>query len=521
MSFSQEAGVERFFSYLEKTGSVRRKKVSESLPQVEGEIFRRAQTQQVFDDSKNMVDSIPREKPEKVMQEFRRLHKEPGFDIDSFVSRFFKRPRDRNIEALVPQELSLKEYIQRIWSVLTRTPSENREYGTRIPLKHRYIVPGGRFREIYYWDSYFTLLGPASQGNAEIVREMVDNFSYLIEREGFIPNGNRVYYLTRSQPPFYVSMLELAEELDLNKAEEHAEKLEKEYRFWMDGAEKLKPEESTGRVVKTPEGSLLNRYWDEEDRPRPESFPNDRRIAEKVENKRRLYRNIRAACESGWDFSSRWTPTGNLEDIETADIAPVDLNSIIFHMENRMSQWFNQKGDTKKSDTYRREAKNRKEAIDRYFWSEEKGFYFDYNWKKEEQTDTWSLAALAPLFFKAASQQQADRVAGKVRKHFLFEGGLVTTLTESGYQWDKPNGWAPLHWIAVKGFENYGYSQLAEEIAERWTETCRVVYDETEKMLEKYNVINVSSDANGGYPAQYGFGWTNGVTQAFMEEYGL
>ena len=164
-------------------------------------------------------------------------------------------------------------HIKDLWTVLTRSPDSNDTHSTLIPLPKAYVVPGGRFREVYYWDSYFTMLGLVQSGRTDLVKSMLDNFAYLITQIGHIPNGNRTYYLTRSQPPYFAAMVGLfAHATDTSQALPYLDALEKEYAFLMDGAESLQPGQFYRRVVRMPDGTILNRYWDDLPGPRPEAY---------------------------------------------------------------------------------------------------------------------------------------------------------------------------------------------------------------------------------------------------------
>lgn len=155
--------------------------------------------------------------------------------------------------------------------MLTREPQDHIPWSSLLALPQSYIVPGGRFSETYYWDSYFTMLGLAESGREDLLKCMADNFARMIENYGHIPNGNRTYYLSRSQPPVFALMVELFEEDGVRGARRYLDHLKMEYAFWMDGAESLIPNQAYRHVVRMPDGSLLNRYWDDRDTPRDES----------------------------------------------------------------------------------------------------------------------------------------------------------------------------------------------------------------------------------------------------------
>lgn len=467
----------------------------------------------IFPDSKYFPDCIPKSKPAEILEAFETEKDQDEFDLRSFVERHFNPPQQPNTN-YSSENRSINEHLNLLWDILTRQPDQ--QAGTLIALPKAYIVPGGRFREIYYWDSYFTMLGLKASDRWDIIQNMVDNFAYLINTIGFIPNGNRTYYLGRSQPPFFVCMVELlAEEKGEDIWLEYLPALQKEYNFWMAGSEELSPENTANkRTVLMNDGAVLNRYYDHFSTPRPEAYIEDVHIAKKSENSaEEVYRHIRAAAESGWDFSSRWFADGsNMETINTTDLLPVDLNCLLYHLEQNLGKGYRISGENHLSAFYESKATQRKKAILKYFWNENSGFFFDYDFIKEQHSGALTLAGLFPLFFNLASSGQAAQVAEMVANKFLFPGGVSTTLLQTGQQWDAPNGWAPLQWITIKGLSNYGQNNLAETIRQNWTNTVEMVYATTGKMMEKYNVMHPDKAAGGGeYPNQDGFGWTNGV----------
>lgn len=478
-----------------------------------GDLYVAVQSQKLFPDAKFFVDCTPRAPAETILAEYEKVKNDPGFDLKLFVNSHFILPSD-----LPPAYLSarkpLLQHIEELWTVLKRSPVA--QSGTLVPLPYPYIVPGGRFREIFYWDSYFTMLGLQVAGHIDLVESMVNNFASLAIRIGHIPNGNRTYFLSRSQPPFFSFMVELLAE---SKGEDillhYLPALEKEYTFWMDGADQLSSSNiAYRRVVLLPDGSILNRYWDDRDTVRPEAYTEETRLAQNSKrNEAELHRNLRAACESGWDYSSRWLRTGNLwESTETIDIVPVDLNCLMLHLEELLLKLYSLQNNGAAVQRMQSAIHKRFAAIQQYCWNGQEGFYFDYHFRDGHQLLKHSMAAVYPLFCKLASLEQAEQVAALLEDKFLCEGGLVTTLVKTGQQWDAPNGWAPLHWLAYAGLKQYGFTELANKAKERWLMTCEKVYTETGKMMEKYNVMDVDIKAGGGkYPNQDGFGWTNGV----------
>src|SRR5262249_17029217 len=382
--------------------------------------------------------------------------------------------------------------------------------------------PGGRFGEVYYWDSYFTMLGLEESGRDDLARSMVENFASLIDRYGHIPNGNRTYYLSRSQPPFFASMVDLIAARSRDPAAIYATflpALSKEYAFWMEGADTLAPGQAHRRVVRLKDGTLLNRYWDDRDSPRDESYREDVTTARGSHRPAaEVYRDLRAGAESGWDFSSRWLADGKtLATIRTTALVPVDLNSLMFHLETTLARAYALSHDSEKAAEFNARGARRKAAVLRYLWDAHNGVYADYLWREAKPSPKVTAAILYPLYCGLATQADADRVAQVVQDQLLKPGGLVATTIESHEQWDAPNGWAPLQWIAVEGLADYRENDLARTIASRWENTGVAAYRRTGKLMEKYNVVDPSLAGGGGeYPGQDGFGWTNGVLRKML-----
>lgn len=486
-------------------------------------LFDAVQMQEVFADSKTFVDCTPLSNWERLEEIYAVESQVPGFDLKAFVHRHFELPHVYASDFLANKEERVEDHIERLWPYLTRQPGE--DHGSLIGLPFPYIVPGGRFGEIYYWDSYFTQCGLAATGHWEMVENMIRNFASLIDRFGFIPNGNRSYYLGRSQPPFFSLMVELlAREKGQQEWLNYLPMLRKEYDWWMQGENDLTNElPLQWQLALMPDGSLLNRYWDALDLPRPEAYREDRELAIAAnDNNGMVYRHLRAAAASGWDFSSRWfAKADEFSTIECCHILPVDLNCLLFHLESSLAYACQLAGLHKEADFYKEKAIQRSRAIEQYCWNEEQGFYFDYHIHKKQPTYRFTAAASYCLYFGLASEAQAARVAEKLALDFLKEGGMLTTLVHSGQQWDAPNGWAPLQWMTIHGLEKYGFHQLAAETAHRWIRLNREVFRRSGKMMEKYNVENTGLDAGGGeYAGQDGFGWTNGVFMDLVQRYG-
>jgi alpha,alpha-trehalase len=487
------------------------------------DLFVAVQTEGIYADGKTFADAVPDAPPAKILALYHAAQPRSPAELSRFVGQHFTLPAAFAPPRAAVQQLSLAVHIDGLWNQLTRSTTTAPPYSSLLPLPAPYVVPGGRFREIYYWDSYFTMLGLEESGRRDLVADMVRDFAYLIETYGHVPNGTRTYYLSRSQPPFFFEMVQLlASEGSGDALMRYLPQLEREYAFWMEGAGQLHPGAAHRRVVAMPDGALLNRYWDDRDTPRDESYRADTELARASGRPApQLYRDVRAAAESGWDFSSRWFADGRTRgSIDTTEIIPVDLNALLFGLENAIRAGCERSADEACARQFAARAAARHAAIDRYLWDEVAGVYFDYRWTRKTRIAAISAATLYPLFVACASKQQAAAVAAAVSRSLLKAGGLVTTPVESGEQWDAPNGWAPLQWIGVSGLTQYGEQRLAQTIACRWLHEVRRVYAQTGKLVEKYDVLDIRRAGGGGeYPLQDGFGWTNGVTRKLMVLY--
>jgi len=489
-----------------------------------GQLFHAVQMSGIFPDSKTFVDARPLLAPREIVARYAAERESAGFSLRAFVERYFQTPAPVAAHpADTVTHATMEQHIRALWQVLTRPPDTADARSTLIPLPEPYVVPGGRFREVYYWDSYFTVLGLLASDRTDLVRDMLDNFAYLTREFGHIPNGNRTYYLSRSQAPFFAAMVGLyAAATDTAQALRYLDALEEEYAFWMDGADRLAPGEAHARIVRLRDGSLLNRYWDDRAEPRPEAYREDYELGQALPAARReaLYRNVRATAESGWDFSSRWMrDPKDLRTLETTELVPIDLNSLLYCAERTIAAlrvFRRGPGDAGIARRFADAAERRRRALLAVAYDSASGFFYDVRWPGGERvTDRPTLAAAALLYFGLATPEQGRAVAARLERDFLKPGGFVTTLIASGQQWDAPNGWPPLEWLAIAGVRRYGRADLADLARDRWLALNRRTYRATGKMTEKYDVVDLKRRAGGGeYPTQDGFGWTNGVALA-------
>ncbi len=293
----------------------------------------------LFPDSKSFADAVPKRSPAEILALYHHAKPATPQALKSFVEENFTVPVVASAPPSPAERVSITRHIDSLWDnrPYALRPSDPPRYSSLLSTTPEpYVVPGGRFGEMYYWDSYFTMLGLKRRSKRrDLVEHMVADFAYLIDKYGHIPNGTRTYYISRSQPPFFYAMVGLLGD-DASAADaKYLGELRREYAFWMDGEKGLKPGAAHRRVVAMPDGAVLNRYWDDSDTPRDESYLEDTDLARRSGRvPKQVYRDLRAAAESGWDFSTRWFADGKrMETIETTAIVPVDLNSLLFGLE--------------------------------------------------------------------------------------------------------------------------------------------------------------------------------------------
>lgn len=481
-----------------------------------GALYRDVEMRQVFPDSKTFADAQPRRSDAAILAAYKRCDCRSDARLKAFVLANFTLP----VTPAAPppsRKLGLTAHIDALWPQLTRTLPTVPAGSSALPLPRRFVVPGGRFREMYYWDSWFTMLGLQASGRQDLVEDMIADFGSLLDRYGRIPNGTRTYYLSRSQPPVFYLITKLSR--DPKTLAQRTRWLRAEHAFWMTGAAGLKPGEQRARVVRLADGSLLNRYWDDRADPRDESYREDAELAAGLPaaERPRLWRDLRAGAESGWDFSSRWLGDGRtLATIRTTRLVPIDLNSLLAGLESTIADNCRTLRDAACARDFAAAAQARVAAIQRYLWNPA-GFYADYDLDARRPSEARTAAMAFPLLVRIATPDRA-RATARALEPLVGEGGLRTTASRTGQQWDDPNGWAPLQWAAIDGLRGYGERALADRIAARWLATVTREYDASGKLLEKYDVVERRPGGGGEYPNQDGFGWTNGVTRALIAE---
>uniref|UniRef100_A0A146LQW6 Trehalase n=1 Tax=Lygus hesperus TaxID=30085 RepID=A0A146LQW6_LYGHE len=521
-----------------------------------GPLLHTVQMAELFADSKTFVDMKMKQNRATTMALFEemmtRTSNNPTQDeVGRFVSESFD-PAGSEFEPWDPADWkqsphfletigdqALKSWgssLNDLWKFLGRKMKDdvrvNSDLYSIIYVPNPMIVPGGRFREFYYWDSYWIVRGLILSEMHDTVKGMLENFLSIVDVYGFIPNGGRLYYLMRSQPPLLTAMMDsyIQATNDLNFLDKNIAILEKEFAFWMTN--------HTVRVEKDDKVYTLARYNDQSSGPRPESYREDIHSADifhTEEEKDAFYSELKTAAESGWDFSSRWfvkdgTNQGNLTNMKVKSIIPVDLNAIIYWNADLLSKFFERLGRPGKAMKYRTIADQWREAVDKVLWHEEVGAWLDYDMINNVKRDYFYPTNVAPLWTGCYDQERKDyylpHVLNYLRRSQVMvnQGGLPTTTSHSGEQWDYPNAWPPLQHMVIIGLDasgNVDAKDLAFEMAERWVHSNYKAFNSTAAMFEKYDATVVGGHGGGGeYEVQFGFGWSNGVIMELLAKYG-
>ena len=428
-------------------------------------------------------------------------------------------------------------------------------------LSNRYVVPGGRFNEMYGWDSYFIVRGLIEDKRVDLARGMIENFFFEIEHYGTVLNANRTYFLTRSQPPFLTSMIVAVYEAEKAAGKDDRELLEAGYRW------ASRDYEMWNRDPHVAGDTGLARYFDFGNGPAPESLKDEKNFYRKVAGFLLLhgdaqkyvaevhgdkqqepivgaeyvvqlcdaartmaspdcnpaqnislaadyYKGDRAMRESGFDISFRFGPYG----AATHHYAPVCLNSLLYKTETDLEQISKMLGHIEDAHHWQERAQRRKDRIQQYLWDAQRGMFFDYNLETSARSTYEYITTFYPLWAGIATREQAEAVR---RNLSIFEhaGGLAMSNREEGVQWDYPYGWAPTQLLAIEGLRRYGYKEDADRVSYEFLSTVAENFRRDGTIREKYNVVTRSSEtpvAAGYQQNVVGFGWTNGAFLALL-----
>ncbi|XP_064611935.1 trehalase-like isoform X2 [Liolophura sinensis] len=492
----------------------------------EGRLQETVQTSGLYKDSKTFVDMPMKKDPDEILKRFEALPDHPDQEtVRLFVEENFGPPGS-DTEYVKPEdwrespkflndiknpEIRLwASHLNNVWrSLFKRTIPDVAIHPQRyslLPLPHSFLIPGGRFREMFYWDTYWGIKGLLLCQMSWSVKGILRNYVSLINRFSYVPNGCRVYLLERSQPPLLASMVEdyIIATGDNQFLDEVLPALEQEYVFWT---------EYRGiNIAKNGETFRLQRYQGSVSKPRPESFKEDQSIFLKAEEKR--YSELRAACESGWDFSSRWLRRSgpnkmSLAGIRTSQIVPVDLNSIMYMMESSLANLYKIVGNTDRRTYFDQQATLRAKAIEAIFWDDHYGCWFDYDLEDNIPRQYFYGSAGFPMFAGCHGTTLSSKAQKEAR--FLkylqsagalsFPGGIPTSLDSTDQQWDFPNAWPPLMHVIILGLAQSGHHALqnaALDLAQKWLRSNYRTWKKSGDMFEKYDVQRTSAPGGGG-----------------------
>ena len=453
-----------------------------------------------------------------------KIPRKPGQPWLLYISPRESRTRVQSELADVLDASAMKDIEIR---TLPRNVLSIREHGL-LYLPRPYVVPGGRFNEMYGWDSYFIQVGLLRDDQLGDASDLVENFLYEIEHYGTILNANRTYFLSRSQPPFLTRMILAVYEKTRDNAwlRGTLPAIERYYRFWTTEPHTV-PDAGLSRYFDRGEGPAPEVMADEKDEQgrthydRAREYYRTHDVTDYDESlyydSRRdrltdlFYKGDRSMRESGFDPSNRF---GAL-NVDVIHYAPVCLNTLLYVMEDDTGRIMETLGDTSAATMWRSRAASRRDLINTLMWDEEAGLYYDYNFRTRQRRRYDFATTFFPLWAGIASPAQAARLRENLSR-FEAPGGLLTSTEVTGNQWDAPFGWAPLQMIAVDGLRRYGFHEDANRIAAKFVSLVAKEFDEHGTIVEKYDVrrreSDVAADIKFGYSAnQVGFGWTNGA----------
>lgn len=510
----------------------------------------------VFPDSKTFVDYQMRNDPNDTLSAFQQLldqtNSTPSREqLTEFVHQHFTN--DSELEKWTPPDYNENPWILNnindeqlrtfaknvndIWPILGRKIKDevfqNPERYSLIPVKEGFIIPGGRFKEIYYWDTYWIVEGLLITGMESTAKGIIGNFIELVKTVGHIPNGARWYYQERSQPPLLIAMMSmyLQYTYDYTFLKENIDALDKELQYWLT--------RQSITINRDGKPYQLLRYNAVSAGPRPESYYEDYTNSlnfNTAESRQNFFVELKSAAESGWDFSSRWfidsngNNTGNLLNTHITDILPVDLNSIYANALQNLAYFYAILGDPARAEEWGSRAKQWQDNIEKVFWNEEVGVWLDYDIVNKIHRNYFYPTNLSPLWMRVVTQEDIEKHTPRIIEYLRnsgalnYNGGIPVSLLNSGEQWDFPNAWPPIVSIFVNAVEELGTDEsktIAFEAAQNWIRANHKGFQNHQQMFEKYDAENPGEFGGGGeYTVQEGFGWSNGVVFEFLAKYG-
>lgn len=468
-----------------------------------GNLFEDVQKSTIFPSDYHFVHAIPRAEAKDILAIYEIEKVKPGFSFQIFLNKSFELP---NPFIRFPQpttDETLSDFVPRLWSQLLVKPSTNK--GSLIPYRKPYIVTNGLTNEATYLDNFFLMQGLFAANKDSLAENIAINTAQFIHDFGYVPLGNRSYYLQRSQLPFFANMVET---LAQNKKDDQVyaralTQLQKEYQYWISAVDKdeieaqnkaRKANEKTfKKVVFFPNDMQLSRYFPTTTKPRPETFLADRETAKKWgKQQEKAFISLRAQEESGWENSVRWISPQQTLPTPT-DFIPVDLNALLYQLELTLAKAYTATDQPYYAESMKNLAEKRKKAIISLLWNNEKGFFMDYHVPSQKSSEKFTLAGVFPLYVGLATQAQADLVAQKIEKQFLTSSGLIPALDEPNVSMKRLAQW---HWITIKALHTYGHHSLAEEIQKRFLATIEKMYQQDTRFMsaeKRADIVSITA----------------------------
>ena len=404
----------------------------------------------------------------------------------------------------IPDEvIDIRRFISENWKNTIRTHKSDSLDLIGLPKPYSTPSINGKFMEMYYWDTYFTNVGLIIDGNLEQAKNNTENVLYLIDKYGFMPNGNRTYYLFNSQPPYASMMVRDVFEHTKDKIwlKKQIQTLEKEYNFWM-----------TKRITTIGLNHYSNQATDAKKLEVYSALPKclgnnfDTSLVKANNDRLKIGSHFYAEFESGWDLSPRF-------DSRCEDFCPLDLNCLLYMNEQNMAYFYYELG-IPESSKWNTLAENRKKLINKYLFNSLDSLFYDYDFVNNKLSPIFSASIMNTLWSNLATKEQVEHIVNRGLPRLEFKFGIATCepgKRKYSYQWDYPNGWANIQYLTIKGLLNYGYNNDAKRVAKKYVTTVTNCFEKTNNLWEKYNIVDGSINTNNEYGLPSLMGWTAGI----------
>jgi alpha,alpha-trehalase len=499
--------------------------------------------------------------PQDILNAFQAQKNTAGFNISAFVHEHFDAagsevmtvtppdftPNPQRLSKLQNADLRTFAYnVHAVWKNLTRQFNTSYSCGepclSSMPVPNAFVAPGGRFRESYYWDTYWIIKGLLVSNLTVTARHTLENLLWAVKEYGFVPNGARIYYQDRSQPPLLTLMVDdyVTATGDVSILSDAVGLLHQEHQFWMLTPHRVSTDDSPKAAATITADDVLNRYYSSTSDPRPESYREDVATLQSSNGRSPLdmYSSLATGAETGWDYSTRWfaNSSKDITAVNAQNVVPIDLNAILLQVESTMKRWTCAGGlapNPSLCTEYTSWVTSRTKSVVKIFPA--KSVMGDFLLDVQATNPQWFGAVSAllatPEYANAVVLDDLQAAVGTLINN-IYTGGVPASLTTSGQQWDFPNAWSPVQYFAIEALEMASqrsqgtaattYHRQAVSVAQTWIDTTYCAYSTTQALFEKYNVSATGAAGHGGeYVVQTGFGWTNGLVLWILDKYAL